>query len=85
MAHTKAGGTRAYQGGLRRGKRLGLKVGDGETVPAGAILVRQRGLVYGAGKNVGIGKDFTLFAMATGLVDFFKKQGKTMVKVEPAE
>jgi len=85
MAKTKAGGAKAHQRGLRRGKRLGLKVGDGEVVPAGAILIRQRGLRYLAGENVGTGRDFTLFSYVKGMVKFLQKRGKTMVKVSPVE
>jgi len=81
MAHTKAGGSRAYQGGLRRGKRLGVKVGDGERVKAGSILIRQRGTVWKPGENVGMGKDFTLFALGSGVVEFFRRQGRSVVKV----
>ena len=54
-------------------KRLGLKVGDGELVTAGSILVRQRGTKYHPGNNVGIGGDDTLFAKVDGVVKFERK------------
>ncbi len=69
MAHTKAGGTAKN---LRDSnpKYLGVKRADGQKVSAGEIIVRQRGTAIMAGKNVGVGKDHTLFALAEGLVRF---------------
>ncbi len=69
MAHTKAGGTAKN---LRDSnpKYLGIKRGDGSTVGIGEVIVRQRGTVIMAGKNIGIGKDHTLFALAKGTVPF---------------
>lgn len=69
MAHTKAGGTAKN---LRDSnpKYLGVKRGDGQKVGIGEILVRQRGTRIVAGKNVGIGKDHTLFALSAGTVKF---------------
>ena len=64
------------------GKRLGVKRYDGQFVNAGAILVRQRGTKVQAGVNVGQGRDFTLFALVTGLVKF-QKEGR-VVTVTPA-
>ena len=61
-------------------KRLGLKVGDGELVTAGSILVRQRGTKLHPGENVGLGGDDTLFAMIDGTVKFERKD-KTRKKV----
>lgn len=65
MAHTKAGGTTRL-GRDSAGQRLGVKVGDGQTVHAGAILVRQRGTVFAPGRNVMKGRDDTLFATVDG-------------------
>ena len=70
MAHKKAGGAKARQGGNVAGKRLGLKVSDGSIVKTGQILMRQRGRKIIPGENVGMGKDFTLFAKINGVVKF---------------
>ena len=69
MAHTKAGGSAKN---LRDSnpKYLGIKRADGEKVGIGEIIVRQRGTKVVAGKNVGVGKDHTLFALAQGTVKF---------------
>ena len=72
MAHKKAGGS-TKNGRESESKRLGIKKFGGEQVLAGNILVRQRGTVYRAGDNVGIGTDHTLFAKATGRVQYRKK------------
>jgi large subunit ribosomal protein L27 len=69
MAHKKAGGSTS-NGRDSNSKRLGVKRFGGQQVLAGNILVRQRGTRYHAGENVGIGKDHTLFAKATGAVEF---------------
>ena len=73
------------QGSTRNGrdsesKRLGLKRADGQFVPAGNILVRQRGTKIHPGTNVGVGKDYTLFALVDGTVKFERK-GKDKKKV----
>ena len=68
MAHKKAGGS--SRGRDSKSKRLGIKRYGGEFVSAGSILVRQRGTPFNAGENVGIGRDHTLFATATGKVVF---------------
>ena len=82
MAPKKAGGS-TRNGRDSRGKRLGIKKYGGQEVKAGNILVRQRGTTYHAGENVGVGKDYTLFALADGVVKF--KQGKRLlVSVEAA-
>lgn len=70
MAHKKAGGSKAKQGGNVIGKRLGVKISGGTIAKAGQIIVRQRGQKFAPGKNVGMGKDFTLFALARGIVEF---------------
>jgi large subunit ribosomal protein L27 len=65
MAHKKAGGS-VKNGRDSVGQRLGVKVGDGQTVPAGAIIVRQRGMTFLAGPGAGLGRDYTVFATVTG-------------------
>jgi len=82
MAHKKAGGS-TRNGRDSRGKRLGVKIFGGEVVVAGNILVRQRGSTYHAGKNVGTGRDFTLFALTDGVVQFHTGRRQT-VNVVPA-
>lgn len=72
MAHKKAGGS-TNNGRDSESKRLGVKRFGGESVLAGNIIVRQRGTKFHAGINVGIGKDHTLFAKATGVVKFEQK------------
>ena len=69
MAHKKAGGS-SRNGRDSEAKRLGVKRFGGATVVAGSIIVRQRGTKFHAGTNVGLGKDHTLFATATGKILF---------------
>ena len=69
MAHKKAGGTSRY-GRDSKPKRLGVKRYAGQKVHAGTILVRQRGTRIHLGNNVGIGRDFTIFALIDGIVKF---------------
>jgi large subunit ribosomal protein L27 len=69
MAHKKAGSS-SKNGRDSAGKRLGVKRGDGQKVLAGTIIVRQRGSTFTPGSNVGMGRDYTLFATAEGLVKF---------------
>lgn len=69
MAHKKAGGS-SRNGRDSISKRLGVKRFAGQQVKAGNILVRQRGSTFHPGTNVGIGKDFTLFAKSDGVVEF---------------
>ena len=69
MAHKKAGGS-SRNGRDSQSKRLGVKAYGGETIPAGSIIVRQRGTQFHAGQNVGTGRDFTLFALVNGTVHF---------------
>ena len=69
MAHKKAGSS-SKNGRDSAGKRLGVKRGDGQMVLAGTILVRQRGSTFHPGTNVGMGRDYTLFATADGQVRF---------------
>ena len=85
MAHKKAGGS-TRNGRDSEGRRLGLKKSGGQAVIAGNIIVRQRGTVYYAGENVGMGTDHTLFATADGVVEFKrKKDDKVFVSVKTAE
>jgi len=81
MAHKKAGGS-SRNGRDSRGKRLGIKKFGGEVVKAGNILVRQRGSTFHAGKNVSVGRDFTLFALTDGVVRF-KCGERKLVHVMP--
>jgi large subunit ribosomal protein L27 len=69
MATKKAGGS-SRNGRDSAGKRLGVKRFGGEMINAGTIIVRQRGTKFHPGKNVGMGKDHTLFAMVSGTVSF---------------
>ncbi len=79
MAHKKGQGS-TRNGRDSHSKRLGIKVGSGEIVKAGSILVRQRGTKWHAGKNVGRGVDDTLFALASGVIAFHKTD-RTYVSV----
>ena len=82
MAHKKAGGSKAKQGGNVAGKRLGIKISGGEVVKNGQIILRQRGTLYKPGENVGVGKDFTIFAKKDGKVRFdFVTKSKKKVSV----
>ena len=69
MAHKKAGGS-VKNGRDSVGQRLGVKAGDGQLVPAGSIIVRQRGQTFLSGTGTGIGRDYTVFATVTGHVKF---------------
>ena len=86
MAHKKAGGS-SRNGRDSQPKRLGTKVYGGEAIRAGGIIVRQRGTQIHPGVNVGMGKDFTLFALVDGKVEFRvrgAKQDKFANVVAPA-
>jgi large subunit ribosomal protein L27 len=83
MAHKKAGGS-SRNGRDSPGQRLGLKIFGGEQVLAGNVLARQRGTKWHAGRNVGLGKDHTLFALCNGQVQFrTKAKGRVFVSVVP--
>jgi large subunit ribosomal protein L27 len=85
MAHKKGEGS-VKNGRDSQSKRLGVKIFGGQSAIAGNILVRQRGTVYHPGKNVGVGKDYTLFALTDGVVEFKKgRQDRTFVSVAPVE
>ena len=83
MAHKKAGGS-SRNGRDSAGQRLGLKIFGGESVLAGNIIARQRGTKWHPGRNVGLGKDHTLFALIDGKVEFqTKTKGRVFVSVLP--
>ena len=69
MAHKKAGGS-SRNGRDSESKRLGVKAYGGETISAGSIIIRQRGTKFQPGRNVGLGRDFTIFALVDGTVRF---------------
>jgi large subunit ribosomal protein L27 len=85
MAHKKGEGS-VKNNRDSQSKRLGVKIFGGQAAITGNILVRQRGTVYHPGKNVGVGKDFTLFALTDGIVEFRKgRNNRTLVSVKPAQ
>ncbi|HEY5969827.1 MAG TPA: 50S ribosomal protein L27 [Chitinophagaceae bacterium] len=85
MAHKKGEGS-VKNGRDSQSKRLGVKIFGGQPAIAGNIIVRQRGTVYHPGKNVGVGKDYSLFALSDGMVEFKKgKNNRTFVSVSPVE
>jgi large subunit ribosomal protein L27 len=85
MAHKKGEGS-VKNGRDSNSKRLGVKIFGGQPALSGNIILRQRGTVYHPGKNVGVGKDFTLFALNDGVVEFKKgKNDKTTVSIITAE
>jgi len=85
MAHKKGEGS-VKNGRDSHSKRLGVKIFGGQPAITGNIIVRQRGTVYHPGKNVGVGKDYSLFALSDGMVEFKKgKNNRTFVSVAPVE
>ncbi len=80
MAKKKQGGKTA-QHVSPAGKRLGIKVNDGQFVVPGAILIRQRGTKFKAGKGVQVGRDKTLYALREGIVKFQKRLGRKQVSI----
>ena len=85
MAHKKGEGS-VKNGRDSNSKRLGVKIFGGQPAVAGNIIVRQRGTVYHPGKNVGVGKDYTLFALTDGVVEYRKgKQNRTFVSVNSVD
>ncbi|MEI7744643.1 MAG: 50S ribosomal protein L27 [Chloroflexota bacterium] len=83
MAHKKAGSS-SKNGRDSVGQRLGTKVGDGQLVPAGSIIVRQRGMTFKAGENAGLGKDYTVYAKITGRVRFeHETRNKKRIRIVP--
>jgi len=82
MAHKKAGSS-SKNGRDSVGQRLGTKVGDGQFVTAGSIIVRQRGMTFRAGQNAGLGHDYTVFAKVDGTVHFeHETRDKKRIRVE---
>lgn len=86
MAHKKSGGS-AKNGRDSHGQRLGVKRFDGELVLPGTIIVRQRGTRIHPGRNVGMGRDHTIYAMELGTVKFapYNKEGRKKVSIIPVE
>ncbi|MBV9279973.1 MAG: 50S ribosomal protein L27 [Chloroflexi bacterium] len=80
MAHKKGVGS-TRNGRDSQSKRLGVKVQDGSRIRAGGIIVRQRGTQKIPGANVGLGKDYTIYALADGIVKFDRHNGKSRVNV----
>jgi large subunit ribosomal protein L27 len=83
MAHKKGQGS-SVNGRDSQGQRRGVKLFAGQPAKAGNIIVRQVGEKYKPGKNTGIGKDFTIFALKDGIVKFTQSKNKTTVHVLPA-
>jgi large subunit ribosomal protein L27 len=81
MAHKKAGGS-TRNGRDSESKRLGVKLYGGERVDAGNIIVRQRGTRFHAGRNVGCGRDHTLYAKVAGMVSFTQRGRKSRTYVD---
>ena len=85
MAHKKGEGS-VKNGRDSHSKRLGVKIFGGQAAIAGNIIVRQRGTTFHPGKNVAVGKDWTIFATADGVVEFKKSKGdKTYISVNSVE
>jgi large subunit ribosomal protein L27 len=85
MAHKKGEGS-VKNGRDSNSKRLGVKIFGGQPAITGNIILRQRGTEYHPGKNVGVGKDYTLFALTDGVVEFKRgRQNRTFVSVVAAE
>ena len=84
MAHKKAGGS-SRNGRDSAGQRLGVKKFGGQVVVPGNIIIRQRGTQWHPGRNVGMGKDHTIFALIEGKVSYAEKEkGRVFVSVEPS-
>ncbi|MBO4646048.1 MAG: 50S ribosomal protein L27 [Bacteroidales bacterium] len=83
MAHKKGVGS-TQNGRESESKRLGIKIFGGQFAKAGNIIIRQRGTVHNPGKNVGMGKDHTIYSLIDGTVEFKKRMGgKSFVSVIP--
>ncbi len=80
MSTHKAGG-KASQHVSPAGKRLGIKLSDGQKVSPGMVIIRQRGTKLGLGKGVAVGRDHTIYAILKGIVKFGTKKGKKIVSV----
>ena len=84
MSKTKGGGS-TRNGRDSEAKRLGVKAYDGALVPAGSIILRQRGTTFHPGDNVGRGGDDTLFALEAGAVQFGTRRGRRVVNIVPGD
>ena len=84
MAHKKGQGS-SRNGRDTEGKRLGVKKFAGQIVVPGNIIVRQRGTTFHPGKGVGLGRDYTIFAVEHGVVQFIERQGRRFINVVPSE
>ena len=82
---SKASGGSTRNGRDSRSKRLGVKAFGGQFVKAGSIIIRQRGTKVHPGKNVGLGSDYTIFALKDGIVKFGEKGKKKFVSIEQVE
>ena len=83
MAHKKGQGS-SRNGRDTEGKRLGVKKFGGERVIPGNIIVRQRGTTFHAGRGVGLGRDYTVFALEEGTVEFVTRKGRKFINIVPA-
>ena len=81
MSHKKGQGS-SRNGRDSNGQRRGMKVFGGQTVSAGSILMRQLGTVIHPGRNVGLGRDYTLFALKDGVVSYGKTRGRNIAHVD---
>ena len=84
MAHKKGGGS-SHNGRDSAGQRLGVKRFGGEKVIPGNIIIRQHGTKFHPGENVGLGKDFTIFATVEGFVTFETRRGRKLISVYPEQ
>ena len=82
MAHKKGQGS-SRNGRDSNAQRRGVKVFAGQSVSAGSILVRQLGTKIRAGRNVGLGRDYTLFARCDGIVKYAKSRGRLVASIDP--
>jgi large subunit ribosomal protein L27 len=78
---TSGSGGKIKNGRTSRPKMLGIKVHDGQEVSGGSIIRRQRGFEVKAGDNIGVGRDYTLFAKVNGIVKYYTKKKRTFVKI----
>ncbi|MFP8875136.1 MAG: 50S ribosomal protein L27 [Myxococcota bacterium] len=83
MAHKKGQGS-SRNGRDSNGQRRGMKIFGGQQVRAGSILVRQLGTKIHPGRNVGLGRDYTLFALSDGVVSYRKSRGRVLAHIEQA-
>ena len=81
MSHKKGQGS-SRNGRDSQGQRRGVKVFSGQTVTAGSILVRQCGTKIHPGRNVGLGRDYTLFALSDGTVEYGRSRGRVIARIE---